>query len=38
MQVVRRETVQDGPLSIAVDERDLWVTRFDGGDVARLAR
>ena len=31
-------TVEDGPLSVAVDDRDLWVTRFDGGDVARIAR
>ena len=37
-QVVERDTVEDGPLSVAVDDDDLWVTRFDGGDVARIAR
>ena len=38
-QVVERETVEDGPLSRrASTTNDLWVTRFDGGDVARIAR
>jgi hypothetical protein len=30
--------VQDGPLSVAADADDLWVTRIDGDDVARIAR
>ncbi len=37
-QVVERARVPDGPLSVAVDENDLWVTRFDAGEVNRIAQ
>jgi AcrR family transcriptional regulator len=37
-EVVDREPVEGGPRSVVADERDLWVTRFDAGDVARISR
>ena len=37
-QVVERETVEDGPLNVAVAEDDLWVTRFDAGELNRIPR
>ena len=36
--IVERETVEGGPLSVVADDRDIWVTRFDAGDVARITR
>jgi DNA-binding beta-propeller fold protein YncE len=37
-QVVERETVEDGPLNVAVGDDDLWVTRFDAGELNRIPR
>jgi serine/threonine protein kinase len=36
--VVSRETVDGGPLEVAVDDQAVWVSAFDSGEVARLPR
>jgi hypothetical protein len=38
MRITNRETVEDGPLSVAVDARDVWVTRIDADQVTRIAK
>jgi DNA-binding beta-propeller fold protein YncE len=38
MRIVHRDPVTQGPLSVAVDDEDVWVTRIDAGEVSRVPR
>ncbi len=38
MRVVQRNEVPGGPLEVAVDERAVWASGFDSGEVTRIAR